>query len=237
MVNWNDIWIKKGNINLKDDLSLLDLIKADGFDLGGGVMTETKWLDMIEKVKKKTQLLSGNKILEVGCGSGAFLYPLYLEKKYNIFGVDYSTTLLELAKKVMPNASFFNTEASSLPFGDKYFDIIISNSVFNYFSDYNYAESVLKEILRVLKDGGRCQLLDLNDISKKEFAEKIRKKELGEEKYNELYKDLKQLYYDKNWFINFFEKNNIEFEISDQDIDGYKNSEWRFNVFFRGRSK
>jgi SAM-dependent methyltransferase len=112
------------------------------------------------------------------------------------------------------------------------FDIILSNGVFHYFPNLDYAENTLKEILKVLKPGGKGVILDLNDIEKKEAYETYRrgKLELGE--YERLYKDLKHLFFHKSWFEKFTNKYNLKYRIKDQSIPGYENSKFRFNFYF-----
>jgi SAM-dependent methyltransferase len=133
----------------------------------------------------------------------------------------------------MPKAHFICAEANSLSFNKDCFDIAISNSVFHYFPDYKYDNEVLLEIVRVLRPGGEGLILDINDLSKREYAENKRREDLGVEEYEKRYKDLPQMYYDKEWFEEFALKNNLEFEIFDQNIVGYDNSEWRFNFYFK----
>ena len=236
ITTWYDIWLKKGSatkVDKKDTRKLLDLIKFDGFDSGGGVMTESFWLALIESVCKKINFKNGSNLIEIGCGAGAFLYPFYNRGTLNITGVDYSESLLKIAREAMPKAHFICAEANSLSFNKDSFDIAISNSVFHYFPDYKYAKEVLSEIVRVLRSGGEGLILDINDLSKKEYAENKRREELGVEEYEMRYKDLPQMYYDKKLFEEFASENKLEFEIFDQNIDGYTNSQWRFNFYFK----
>jgi ubiquinone/menaquinone biosynthesis C-methylase UbiE len=235
-ITWRDIWLKKGSTvqtNGKEKQELINLIKFDGFDTGGGSVNEETWLKLVDLVEKKIQLKKNFNIIEVGCGAGAFLYPFYQQGIYNIYGIDYSESLIKIAKEVMPKANLICAEAKSLPFEKNLFDVVVSNSVFNYFPNEIYAKDVLFEILRVLKSGGECLLLDLNDLAKKDYAEKKRRDELGVEEYEKRYKNLSQMYYDKDWFKNFALQNNLEFEIFDQKITEYGNSEWRFNFYFK----
>lgn len=236
VTTWHDIWVKRGNavnVDKKETQQLLDLIKLDGFDSGGGVMTENFWLDLIDLTCKKIHFKDCSNLIEIGCGAGAFLYPFYSRGGLNIIGVDYSEPLLKIAREAMPKAHFICAEANSLSFNKDCFDIAISNSIFHYFPDYKYANEVLLEIVRVLRPGGEGLILDINDLSKREYAENKRRENLGVEEYEKRYKDLPQMYYNKEWFEEFALKNNLEFEIFDQNIVGYDNSEWRFNFYFK----
>ena len=112
------------------------------------------------------------------------------------------------------------TEACELPFKNDEFDAILSFSVFFYFPDYEYAEKVLSEMLRVSKKDAKILIADIPDLSKKEESERHRREALSEEEYNRLYSEHSHLYYDKKWFEDFANKNGLFVEIFDQNIEG-----------------
>jgi 2-polyprenyl-3-methyl-5-hydroxy-6-metoxy-1,4-benzoquinol methylase len=69
--NWKSIWLKKGqNISEKNDLSLIDLIKADGFDSGAGDHTLESWKQFTTLIIQKMGICDSNQVLDVGCGGG-----------------------------------------------------------------------------------------------------------------------------------------------------------------------
>ena len=216
---WKGVWERKGRELKKEDLTLRDLIAMDGFDTATGTMTEETWMNVVEMVKRKLNLRKGDFLLEVGCGAGAMLLPLS-KMGINVAGVDYSTSLIEVAKKVIPNLIAYVTEACELPFKNDEFDAILSFSVFLYFPDYEYAEKVLSEMLRVSKKDAKILIADVPDLSKKEESERHRREALSEEEYNRLYSEHSHLYYDKKWFEDFANKNGLFVEIFDQNIGG-----------------
>ena len=63
--------------------------------------------------KAKTEKAS---VLELGCGSGAFLFPLNELVKASYFGLDYSPSLINIAKIALPKAHLVATEAKSSVF-------------------------------------------------------------------------------------------------------------------------
>ncbi|MDY7022273.1 MAG: methyltransferase domain-containing protein [Cyanobacteriota bacterium] len=100
-------------------------------------------------------------VLDVACGTGE-LERLLLEQYPSLYiaGVDISEQMLVQARQKLTgytNVSFENTTASSLPFSDESFDVVISANSFHYFSD---PEKVLTEMRRVLKPGGTIAILD-----------------------------------------------------------------------------
>ena len=90
--------------------------------------------------------------LEVGCGNG--IVSKYLARNYgsNIVGIDVDPEQIELANKdigEIPDIRFIEADATSLPFEDNSFDIVLSFGVLHHI--YSWLDA-LKEIERVLRD-------------------------------------------------------------------------------------
>lgn len=111
---------------------------------------------MYEVIVNEIQKLDGGKILDVGCGNGN-LFTYLPDGKYELFGVDFSKNMIVEAKKNCQNATFSVADAEKLPFGDDTFDIIVCNASFHHYIRPN---TVLKEMHRVLKDGGKVLIGD-----------------------------------------------------------------------------
>lgn len=231
-MSWKEIWEKKGAIS-KNVFSLEDLIAIDGYDAGPGHFQVKDWLLMIDMIEEKLNLKKEQLVCEVCCGAGAFLFPLYRKGYKNLSGIDYSANLINICRKVMPNGDFRVAEAQQIPFATSQFDIVISNSVFHYFPNLNYAEISIKEIVRILKPIGKGAILDINDLDKKDLYESIKIGKLGLEEYQRLHKDHPQMFYEKSWFIDMAKRDNLRYEITDQAIVGYENSKFRFNFYFQ----
>lgn len=88
-------------------------------------------------------------ILDVGAGTGAFSIPL-ARKGYKVTHFDISPEMIKLAREKagdIPNISFIEGDASSLPFDDDSFDLVICFDGAISFSGRN-ADKVLSEIIR-----------------------------------------------------------------------------------------
>ena len=225
MKNWKAIWNNR-TCSKSSELILQKLIYLDGFDSGAGIIDVEKWLQYIESLISEINIDKNYSIYDIGCGSGAFLYPFY-QAGHEVGGIDFSECLLKKALEVMENMDFQVKEAIEVNTEVKY-DLVVSNSVFQYFPHINYAEEV---VLKMINKSRRfVMVLDIPDSIKKIESETFRRGSLSVGEYENKYRELNHLYYDKDWFKNLAEKNSCTVNIFDQKIEAYGNSNFRFNV-------
>lgn len=228
--NWKSVWERKGNESR--GVSLIDLITADGFDGGSGKMDEKTWLARAENIKSCLRLHHADSLLEVGCGAGAMLLALN-GKNIRLAGIDYSASLVALAKQAVPNADIRVSEAASIPYPDGSFSRLLSHGVFHYFPDEEYSKAAMREMLRVLKKGGGLLISDIPDLEKRDESEMQRRSMAGKEGSNYLtgsQGDYSHLYYGKGFFINFFKSCGLNASILEWAEEGYGNAKFRFHV-------
>lgn len=103
----------------------------------------------------------GDKVLEIGCGTGLFTRKFYEATQADITAIDISEDLLEQARKLLPGVVFQVDDAMNLSFGEKTFDVVYGSSVLHHLE----FDSSLKEIMRVLKPGGRMIFAEPNMIN------------------------------------------------------------------------
>jgi ubiquinone/menaquinone biosynthesis C-methylase UbiE len=175
-------------------------------------------------------------VLEVGCGSGAFLYPAW-QLGAQVSGVDYSWQLVKGASRALPEGCFVQAEAAALPLPAAEFSLVLCHSVFQYFASEHYAVQAIREMQRVLVPrAGRMAILDINDSEKEDAFYQLRGEQIGHEEYREKYQDYPHRFYRKEWFARQFAAAGMRVEIEDQAIPGYGNSAFRFNVYAWGDS-
>jgi 2-polyprenyl-3-methyl-5-hydroxy-6-metoxy-1,4-benzoquinol methylase len=102
---------------------------------------------------------AGCRILDVGCGSG-WSSNLLAEKGYSVAGVDLDANAFEPAET--QDCRFYAGSVMELPFPDNSFDVVTSYQMLEHVPD---PELALREMLRVLKPGGKFCLVGPNCIS------------------------------------------------------------------------
>ena len=102
---------------------------------------------------------SKGKILDYGCGAGDIVYAGQIEG-FDIYGVETfyegGDTSEFVRKKGLLGDTVRELDDNFIPFPDDYFDLVVSNQVFEHVSDLHI---VLNEIYRVLKPAGRLLCL------------------------------------------------------------------------------
>lgn len=115
--------------------------------------------DMFMEQYKVMFALDGEKnlkILEIGCGPGALAGALHRwYPRAEITALDRDSEFIRFAKEHEDGISFVEGDATKLPFEDKSFDVVISNTV----SEHIEPSKFYSEQLRVLRDGGVCLVL------------------------------------------------------------------------------
>jgi ubiquinone/menaquinone biosynthesis C-methylase UbiE len=223
MNTWKDIWTKRKKLEV-NNLTHNDLFKLNGFDGLHSSINEDTIIPALTEYSKKMNLFGDESIYEIGCGAGAFLYHWHT-MNHHVGGCDISESLLEYADKAIPNRTWECIEANKLNVKDKY-DHVISFSTFFYFPNYVYAKEVVYRM--IMKANKSISIFDIPDLELKKETESFRKETIPN--YEESYADLKHLYYPKEWWTNIANELGLTAVIYNQNIKGYNNSEWRYNV-------
>ena len=100
--------------------------------------------------------LQGN-VLDVACGTGDMVLELQ-KHGCTVTGVDLSEEMLSIAKRKVENGKWKVADAEHLPFPNDSFDVV--TCAFGV-RNFVHLEQGLKEMLRVLKPGGRMVILEL----------------------------------------------------------------------------
>ena len=227
--DWQSVWLRKGREASGSRLE--DLMRADGFDAGTGSMSVEDWLDRGEMIARRLEVGAGRRVLEVGCGAGAMLATM--ERLGAVLhGVDYSESLVALARRAQPQGRFDVAEAAKLPHASGSFDACFSHGVFFYFSDLDYGRRALDEMRRVLAPGGRLFVLDVPDAALQDECERYRRDTIyaGQDYPTSQDGPYRHLYYPRSFFARWAEANGFSAEFVAHGLPSYPMSPYRFHV-------
>ncbi len=96
----------------------------------------------------------GNKVLDSGCAN-ARMCPEIVQKGAQYFGIDKSSSLIDIAANFCPNGEFVVGDALDMKYEDNFFDKVYSISVMHHIPSRELRLKYLKEIHRVLKKDGK----------------------------------------------------------------------------------
>jgi SAM-dependent methyltransferase len=98
-----------------------------------------------------TKVCAGLSVLDVGCGPG-YVSAACHERDAVPVGIDFSSEMVAIAKKMFPPIQFSEGDAQNLAFADEQFDRVLANFALLHLSN---PERAMVEACRVLKPGGK----------------------------------------------------------------------------------
>jgi len=117
---------------------------------------ERKTKGLIDDFERRAGKIKGKRILELGFGSGLQMLT-FANSGAIMSGLEVNEELYKIAKEVLEDihADISMYNGKHFPYEDNQFDFCYATSVLEHVSDL---ETVLREVLRILKPGGRFYL-------------------------------------------------------------------------------
>ncbi|MFN2492618.1 MAG: class I SAM-dependent methyltransferase [Pyrinomonadaceae bacterium] len=125
------------------------------------LMRETRFkTDLVEQA----QMNDGSRVLDVGCGTGTLAIMVKkLHPDVEVIGIDADSKILAIARHKAAKAGIKVTldqgMADQLPYAANSFDRVLSSLFLHHLKTENKLRT-LREILRVLRPGGRFDVVD-----------------------------------------------------------------------------
>lgn len=139
---------------------------------------------MCEILLAPLNIKQNDRVLDCGCGAGAFLLELKnLFGVVDVTGVDYSAALLKHANLHLDGKFYCGSVANMQFLKSNAYDVVVSFSVFHYLEGEAMAMATVKEFVRVAKPGAKIYIGDVNDLDKADIYHAMRK-ETHEKKSN-----------------------------------------------------
>lgn len=136
---------------------------------------------IMRSVASDIRLKKGSKILDAGCGHGAFMmqFDKQIEKIDEIVGIDIWSTRdqannsIEATKRIVESSNLAGkvklktASILDMPFNSNEFDLIISSLVLHNIKPFEKRKAALVEISRVQKSKGQLVIMDIGYATKK----------------------------------------------------------------------
>lgn len=106
-----------------------------------------------------TVLSKGDRILDIGCGTGTILKTFSEFEKIEGHGIDVEPNMLNVAKQKCRDMDIREASCDDTPYEDGYFDTLTACMAYHHFPD---KEAFGKEALRILRQGGKLYIADPN---------------------------------------------------------------------------
>ena len=233
MNNWDKIW-KKWTAEIDHAGTVFETFKelkrADGFDTqdvdGYYEAFYRQWEVMAERIAAGCNERVES-LYEIGCGSGVNLFLFSRVKKVGrLGGLDYSPNLIKIAKGVMPDTDLKCDEALNADIDLKY-DVVLADSVFQYFNDVAYGQSVLQRMWD--KADKMVVITEVHDQAKKTEHMAYWRKCVAN--YDEVYAGLDKTFYPEEMFLKFAKEHGARCEIVQPDNKLYWNNSFVFDCY------
>ncbi|MCI7322093.1 MAG: class I SAM-dependent methyltransferase [Lachnospiraceae bacterium] len=236
MNDWKNIWdskkMDKINLNRSEFDVFCDLKRIDGFDVN--VKNDYEYFKAFyeewQGLNKMLNELTNNEfesVYEVGCGSGVNLY-MFQNRIENLKagGIDYSSNLINIAKNVVGSDDLICGDAGSIDDNKKY-DVVMADSVFQYFESLTYSECVLRKMISKAN-----KVVYLGELHNEELSEQwLEHRRASMENYDDKYAKLPKLFYSKNWLENIVDEYHKKIIYTTSNNAEYWNSKYIFNCY------
>ncbi len=138
----------------------------------GDYMLQEEIQEAVDAIFEQVMALRPERILEIGCGSGLLLFRLaphctfYHGTDFSHHALAYIQTLLERPGSHLPQVKISQCLANDFShIADHDYDVVVLNSVIQYFPDVEYLLDVLRGAVKAVKPGGAIFIGDVRHLS------------------------------------------------------------------------
>jgi demethylmenaquinone methyltransferase/2-methoxy-6-polyprenyl-1,4-benzoquinol methylase len=100
------------------------------------------------------------KVLDLCCGAGQATQEL-VKHFSNVTGLDASPIAIKRAKQRVPQASYVESFAESMPFSDRSFDLVITSTAMHEMEP-SQLQQIIQEVSRILTPTGQFIIIDFH---------------------------------------------------------------------------
>ncbi|HEY3581710.1 MAG TPA: condensation domain-containing protein, partial [Pyrinomonadaceae bacterium] len=137
----------------------------------GKPIAEEEMREWLDQTIARILSLQPRKVLEIGCGTGLLLLRLapfctrYVGTDFSSIALDYIQQTLSLRNEDLPQLELRHSSADNFAgFEPDSFDLVILNSVVQYFPSIDYLLRVIEGAVRVVRPGGSIFIGDVRSL-------------------------------------------------------------------------
>jgi len=148
------IWGKKGRSAEDSDYEWMSFYRGQPW--------QKIWKQLIARITRR-MVGEGGSILDVGCGAS----PCGVLVEHSRYvGIDSNKSKIDyMNSKKLKNAIFVEADMKKIPYKDKTFDTVICIEVIEHALNWDEAVTTIRELARVVKDGGKVVVATPNFFS------------------------------------------------------------------------
>jgi len=167
---WRDIWGQAYTEGSADVEDVAFNVAGWSSSVTGDKLPDAEMKEWVDHTVGRIRELKPKRILSIGCGTGLLLFRLAPDcEAYT--GVDYAAPALAnirrgLEEKSLTNVSLVESPAhdlSAIPDGG--FDVVVINSVIQYFPTAEYLRQLLRQAISKLAPGGALFIGDVRSLA------------------------------------------------------------------------
>jgi SAM-dependent methyltransferase len=115
-------------------------------------LRQAEWTQTVRsQLYRRANLLRAERVLDVGCGTGAITAELARRCRGTVIGLDLEPERVAFARQHAPDVQFEQGDALDLPYPDGRFDVVCCHFLLLWVRD---AARALHEMARVTREGG-----------------------------------------------------------------------------------
>lgn len=117
-----------------------------------------KWTQkmIFEFISRNLPLKKGDRVLDIGCGTGIIDEALYEMTETQITAIDISSEMIKIAKETHDNEHIYFCEQDFYGYDGKNFDALVCFNAYPHFTDI---KAFVNKAAEVLKTGGICAII------------------------------------------------------------------------------
>jgi natural product biosynthesis luciferase-like monooxygenase protein len=170
--SWRDLWdATYASANSEPGAPADPALNTAGWrsSYTGELIPDDEMSEWAEHTAGRILALRPRRVLEIGCGTGMVLFRIAPHCEH-YHGVDFSALALrhietEAARQGLRNVTLLQAAAHELPeLEANSFDLIVLNSVVQYFPSADYLVDVLEHVVPLVKEGGTIYIGDVRSL-------------------------------------------------------------------------